>query len=430
MTPPISPLFNTLIAANFTQPIKLKAAPAANGSTPLATAEDQARRPESTKRMIARFASIVTTISLPDLINPSEHTHISPSFQWRYTKMRYHQIKLPSEDKPYFTCLVADNETGYLAVLKYYDTHQSQAQEEAQCLRRCRGSQFVPHLYSSFVASQQVGEPPESRWEKYVGILLEYPREKSLSDYMPRIHNCSEEVQRKTCDHYLHELNNAITFLHTKNIIHGAITPDNVHVTHSGKINLSEFTYAQFTRNGQMCTGTLGSTTIYTAPEVIKDEGYTCSADLWSFGIIACRLLIGPRFEELVLETMKRENKKNLWEGVLAAKKNILELAPVRWREVLERLLEERPAIRSTIIGHSTLRQQPESSRFTLTPALLTQPKVLTEEWSSFGSTNNLIGRAAAAPSDLTSPPLVLSEEAVSQESSTVVSSDLTSSSL
>ena len=95
----------------------------------------------------------------------------------------------------------------------------------------------------------------------------------------------------ETC-YIMYHLLIAISYLHTLGIIHRDLKPENILVELDGKkerictLKIIDF--------GLSCLWTPSSnirdacgTPAYVAPEVIKKQKYSCSADMWNIGIIA-----------------------------------------------------------------------------------------------------------------------------------------------
>jgi len=85
-------------------------------------------------------------------------------------------------------------------------------------------------------------------------------------------------------------------------MIYRDLKPDNVMIDSTGHIKLIDFGFAKkLSKKNDFRTMTNCGTVGYTAPEVLTGvvQGYTFSADLWSFGILINELLAGSMpFEE------------------------------------------------------------------------------------------------------------------------------------
>ena len=129
---------------------------------------------------------------------------------------------------------------------------------------------------------------------------------------------------------YAASLITVIDYLHKKNIVNRGITPENIFLTSSGYIKLTNFQFAKILKNNY--TNTLCGTPEYSSPEMLNRKGHGKAHDLWSLGIIIYHMLIGHTpFEdtdpikmqqkivkgELVYPKILSRNAKNLIKHLL-----------------------------------------------------------------------------------------------------------------
>lgn len=107
--------------------------------------------------------------------------------------------------------------------------------------------------------------------------------------------------ERKACE-IIYQLLKAIEFLHSKNVLHLDIKPENVllmsPLTGSKspeeeeqeeqaeiKVKLCDFSFSQLMKPGKTILGMMG-TAAYSAPEILQYEELTKATDMWSLGVL------------------------------------------------------------------------------------------------------------------------------------------------
>ncbi len=96
----------------------------------------------------------------------------------------------------------------------------------------------------------------------------------------------------------------ALEHIHSQNIIHRDIKPDNVHVTSAGVIKLMDFGISKAQDSTRTTTGVVMGTPYYMAPEQVLGRNITPLVDVYSFGVLVFELMTGTR--PVVGDTVER----------------------------------------------------------------------------------------------------------------------------
>ena len=83
----------------------------------------------------------------------------------------------------------------------------------------------------------------------------------------------------------------ALSFLHSKNIMHRDIRPSNIFLMKENFAKLGYFGVAKSLTSGLKYTQTRVSMLQYSAPEIINKQKYTNKTDIWSLGITFYQLI-------------------------------------------------------------------------------------------------------------------------------------------
>ena len=93
----------------------------------------------------------------------------------------------------------------------------------------------------------------------------------------------------------VHSLATALFYLHSYGIVHRDLKPENMLMVDDGEesdIKIADFGLAKMVGPNEVCKESFG-TLSYVAPEVLLQQSYDKSADVWSLGVVSYLLLCG-----------------------------------------------------------------------------------------------------------------------------------------
>lgn len=136
-------------------------------------------------------------------------------------------------------------------------------------------------------------------------LVLEYLPGKDCSKFFK--HKLPTKPQ--VC-HIIRQLVEAVMYIHEKGIIHRDVKLENLLIDDDFNIKLTDFGLCAIKGNEyDMLQDSVG-TVRYTAPELLKGEGYNESVDIWAIGIVLFMLLTGEypfdgKHKESIFERIK-----------------------------------------------------------------------------------------------------------------------------
>jgi serine/threonine protein kinase len=163
---------------------------------------------------------------------------------------------------------------------------------EQRILKQLKGCEYVVNLYASFHDNE------------CVYIVTECCTGGTLQDVVLN-EKSSDDATAASCRYYGLQILEALSQLHaTFNIVHCDLKPTNILLTDKGRIKLADFGCALQTDPPNTIPAAAAAaaahslsiprgTTAFSAPEILKNNTITASADLWSFGCILFALKFG-----------------------------------------------------------------------------------------------------------------------------------------
>ncbi|XP_014233574.1 serine/threonine-protein kinase GD17699 [Trichogramma pretiosum] len=211
---------------------------------------------------------------------------------------------------------------------------------------KCQGKEAM--LAREVAILRQVSHPniisliEEQETNDHLFLVMELMKGGDLFDAIAKATKFSEDDSRIMVTHLCY----ALAYLHSHNIVHRDVKPENLLVQISGDriscLKLADFGLAQVVQEPLY---TICGTPTYVAPEILAEVGYGLKIDVWAAGVILYILLCGfPPF----VSTDNEQEK--LFEQILSG---FYEFTSPYWdnisltaKELISNMLQAQPEIR------------------------------------------------------------------------------------
>ncbi|MDP3914240.1 MAG: protein kinase [Bacteroidota bacterium] len=181
------------------------------------------------------------------------------------------------------------------------------------------------------------------------GILQYY----ELGNLLQLLQNQTLNLSQKY--YLLSNLLEGIRFIHSQDIIHRDIKPQNILIVKRDNNFIPKITdfgiskKLTLTKNTQYSNSLIGAGTIaYSSPEQLADKTIRKNTDLWSFGVIAFHLFIGNLpFNSGEHSTSSELGRQEILKQVNSGKlPQTIDSIPAPWKSIIEKCLVTDPALR------------------------------------------------------------------------------------
>ena len=154
---------------------------------------------------------------------------------------------------------------------------------EASILRLCTQCQYINRYYGSYY----------DYITKDIWLVLEHADYGSISNIYHAYPNVLSQVTEVHIAAIIKMILNALSYLHSHNIIHRDIKAGNFLLNKNGKVQLCDFgTSTLLYQDNSNTAGKIGSP-YWMSPEVVSENIYTYACDIWALGITCIELVEG-----------------------------------------------------------------------------------------------------------------------------------------
>lgn len=102
-----------------------------------------------------------------------------------------------------------------------------------------------------------------------------------------------QRLPESTVQQIAKQLVKSLHYLHSNRIIHRDMKPQNVLIGANGRIKLCDFGFARSMSSNTIVLTSIKGTPLYMSPELVKEQPYDATSDLWSLGVILFELYVG-----------------------------------------------------------------------------------------------------------------------------------------
>lgn len=168
------------------------------------------------------------------------------------------------------------NRTVALKQLSVDVKHLEETIEEVAMLQQCNCASIVAY-YGSYIIDNDL-------W-----IVMEYCEGGSISGAMKTLQRSLNECEIRAI---LKDILKALHYLHSQKTIHRDVKAANILLKNEGRAKLADLGVCCQLASATKTKSFVGSP-YWMAPEVVAENGYDCSADIWSLGIAILEMAEG-----------------------------------------------------------------------------------------------------------------------------------------
>ncbi|XP_041349049.1 serine/threonine-protein kinase Nek6-like [Gigantopelta aegis] len=162
---------------------------------------------------------------------------------------------------------------------KCSSSEKRKALEEAEIMKELQHNHVV-QIFSSYIQEGQLC------------IITEYCEGGDLAQFLE---DSQEVLPEELIVCWVWQMASALEHMHSKDILHRDLKPQNIYLTKNADIKLGDLGIARVMDQGTDLLSTMAGTPCYMSPEIFSMKGYNSKTDIWSFGCVVYEIAAKER---------------------------------------------------------------------------------------------------------------------------------------
>lgn len=180
-------------------------------------------------------------------------------------------------------------------------------------------------------------------------IYMEYAKNGELAQIIKKQAIKGKKFEPQRVLKWLCQCSLGLAFMHSKNIMHRDLKPQNLFLTETDDLKLGDFGISKEIKTADKLTNTFCGTRYYMPPEVYRLERYSTAADIWALGCTFYETMTLKKPFEIDASNC---SEKNLEEKILKSEPTppLSHMYPEQLRKLVLAMVNKRPEDRPAIL--------------------------------------------------------------------------------
>eukprot|EP00929_Paragymnodinium_shiwhaense_P104612 TRINITY_DN6918_c0_g3_i1.p1 TRINITY_DN6918_c0_g3~~TRINITY_DN6918_c0_g3_i1.p1 ORF type:complete len:1018 (-),score=144.31 TRINITY_DN6918_c0_g3_i1:409-3462(-) len=124
-------------------------------------------------------------------------------------------------------------------------------------------------------------------------VVMEFASGGTLAQKASNVRNSGHAIEESLLWRWMNDVANALAYLHHRRVLHRDVKPSHLFLGENKQAKLGDFNLSRAMSVGTQCAFSCVGTPFYMSPEMVKDDGYSFSSDVWSLGCTVYELAVG-----------------------------------------------------------------------------------------------------------------------------------------